>query len=849
MWRVTRKGLLAHKLRLAMTALAVVLGVAFVAGSFVLTDTIERSFGGLFDELAGGIDLQVRPEGVDGDVAAGPSQERTRLDPEVLDRVRDVEGVASAEGFVMGQAQVIGADGEPVGAPGAPTMAFNAPRDGGFGIEVRNGRLPEIDGEVAIDAFTARTQELEAGDTIELTAGHAIEEAQLVGVIGFGDLDSLLGATVVLFSFDETMERFSPAGDFDQVEAMASEGTDEDALAERVRDVLDDDVEVLTSEELAEESAEELAGVLGVFTTALLAFAGVALFVGIFIIVNTFSITVAQRIREFALLRAVGASRRQVLASVLTEAGILGLFGGLVGVVVGVALAVGLQAMLTAFGMDLPAEGVVLLPRTVVVGVLVGFLVTLASAVAPALKATRVAPVEALQSASIPPPARRGWLRPLLGALVAVAGVALLVAGLFGDVAVALLAPGTVLVFLGIALLSPFLTRPILTVVGAPVSRARGVPGELARENAMRSPRRTATTASALMIGVGLVGFVTVFGASMSASLSSAIDDVYRMDFDVRSTTFGTISPDIGDELAELEEVELALTQRMGQFEHGAATGMGTGSFLVGVEIERITDLYAIEVTEGSLEAVADGGIALAESLSESAEVGYGEQIELSFPATGDATLEVVAVFDDASIDVPAMISLDTHREHFVSDEVFAVGVVLEDGVSLEEGQTAVDEVLEAYPGVAAMDRAAVRENLTGQVDQIVGIVYGLLALAVIIAFVGIVNTLALSVFERVREIGLLRAVGMSRRQVRSMVRWESVLISVLGVGLGLVVGVFFGWLLVESLQDEFPLSFVVPVGQLLAAVVVAVLAGVLAGVLPARRAARVDVLRAITTE
>jgi putative ABC transport system permease protein len=844
MWKVTRKGLLAHKLRLAMTALAVVLGVAFVAGSFVLTDTIERSFGGLFDELAGGIDLQVRPEGVEGDVAAGVSQERTRLDAEVLDRVRAVEGVAVAEGFVMGQAQVIGADGEPVGAPGAPTMAFNAPRDGGFGIEVRDGRLPEVDGEVAIDAFTARTQEFEVGDTIELTAGRAVEEARLVGIVGFGDLDSLLGATVVLFTFDETVERFSPAGEFDQVEAMATEGIDEDALAEQVRDALDDDVEVLTSEELAEESAEALAGVLGVFTTALLAFAGVALFVGIFIIVNTFSITVAQRIREFALLRAVGASRRQVLASVLTEAGILGLLGGVVGVLLGVALAVGLQAMLAAFGMDLPAEGVVLLPRTVVVGVLVGFLVTLASAVAPALKATRVAPVEALQSAAIPPPARRGWLRPLLGAVVAAGGVTLLVAGLFGDVAVALLAPGTVLVFLGIALLSPFLTRPILTVVGAPVSRMRGVPGELARENAMRSPRRTATTASALMIGVGLVGFVTVFGASMSASLSSAIDDVYRMDFDVRSTTFGTISPDIGDDLAQLEEVELALTQRMGQFEHE-----GSGSFLVGVEIDRITDLYAIEVTEGSLEAVADGGIALAESLSESADVGYGEEIELAFPATGEATLEVVAVFDDASIDVPAMISLDTHREHYVSDEVFAVGVVLEDGVSVEEGQAAVDEVLESYPGVAALDRAGVRENLTGQVDQIVAIVYGLLALAVIIAFVGIVNTLALSVFERVREIGLLRAVGMSRRQVRSMVRWESVLISVLGVGLGLVVGVFFGWLLVESLQDEFPLTFVVPVGQLLVAVVVAVVAGVLAGVLPARRAARVDVLRAITTE
>ena len=844
MWKVTRKGLLAHKLRLAMMALAVVLGVAFVAGSFVLTDTIERSFGGLFDELAGGIDLQVRPEGVEGDVAGGMTQERPRLDPQVLDRVRDVEGVAAAEGFVIGQAQVIGADGEPAGAPGAPTMAFNAPRDGGFGIDVREGRLPDADGEVAVDAFTARTQDFEVGDTIGLTAGRAVEEARLVGIVGFGDLDSLLGATVVLFSFDETLERFSPDGELDQVEAMAVEGTSEDALAERVRDALDDDVDVLTSEELAEESAEALAGVLGVFTTALLAFAGVALFVGVFIIVNTFSITVAQRIREFALLRAVGASRRQVLSSVLTEAGILGLLGGLVGVVLGIGLAVGLQAMLAAFGMDLPAEGVVLLPRTVVVGLLVGLLVTLAAAVAPALKATRVAPVEALQSAAVPPPARRGWVRPLLGVLVLAGGVALLITGLFGDVVVALVAVGAVLVFLGIALLSPLLTRPILTVVGAPVSRTRGVPGELARENAMRSPRRTATTASALMIGVGLVGFVTVFGASMSASLSDAIDDVYRMDFDVRSTTFRPISPDIGDDLAELEEVELALTQRMGEFEHD-----GSSSFLVGVEIDRITDLYAIDVTAGSLDRVADGGIALAESLAGSAEIGYGDNIELSFPATGEATLEVVAVYDDASVDVPAMISLDTHREHFVSDEAFAVGVILEDGIGLEEGQAAVDEVLEAYPGVAALDRAAVRENLTGQVDQIVAIVYGLLALAVIIAFVGIVNTLALSVFERVREIGLLRAVGMSRRQVRSMVRWESVLIAVLGVGLGLVVGVFFGWLLVESLQDEFPLRFVVPVGQLVAAVVVAGLAGVLAGVLPARRAARVDVLRAITTE
>jgi putative ABC transport system permease protein len=574
-------------------------------------------------------------------------------------------------------------------------MAFNAPRDGGFGIEVRDGRLPEVDGEVAIDAFTARTQEFEVGDTIELTAGRAVEEARLVGIVGFGDLDSLLGATVVLFTFDETLERFSPAGEFDQVEAMATEGIDEDALAEQVRDALDDDVEVLTSEELAEESAEALAGVLGVFTTALLAFAGVALFVGIFIIVNTFSITVAQRIREFALLRAVGASRRQVLASVLTEAGILGLLGGVVGVLLGVALAVGLQAMLAAFGMDLPAEGVVLLPRTVVVGVLVGFVVTMASAVAPALKATRVAPVEALQSAAIPPPARRGWLRPLLGALVAAGGVALLVAGLFGDVAVALLA-GTVLVFLGIALLSPFLTRPILTVVGAPVSRLRGVPGELARENAMRSPRRTATTASALMIGVGLVGFVTVFGASMSASLSTR-----------SMTSTGWTSTSAPPPSGRSRRTSATTSRNSRRSSSRSPSGWVSSSTRAPAASSSESRSTASPTSTPSRSPRArwrrwPTAASPWPSLSPRARTSATAR-RSSWPSRppGEATLEVVAVFDDASIDVPAMISLDTHREHFVSDEVFAVGVVLEDGVSLEEGQAAVDEVLESYPGVS----------------------------------------------------------------------------------------------------------------------------------------------------
>jgi putative ABC transport system permease protein len=845
MWSVTIKGLLAHKLRFAMTALAVVLGVAFVAGSFILTDTIERSFEGVIGQLAGGIDLQVRPEGTGADFEAGFSQERATVPAGLLDEVRDVEGVAFADPVVSGQAQVIDADGQPVGGMGPPTLGINAPSVDGFaGLEVRDGRLPTSPGEVALDAFTVRTQAFAVGSTISILAGGPIEEVTLVGSVGFGTADNLAGATVLLFPFDDAVERFSPTGDYDQIEILVDDGAEPQAVADRVTAIVGGDVEVVTSEQLVEENTEAIAGVLGVFSTALLAFAGVALFVGVFIIVNTFSITVAQRVREFALLRAIGAGRRQIMTSVLLEAGVLGLLGGLVGLALGTLLAVGLRALLAGFGIDLPAEGLVILPRTIVVAVAVGLVVTVAAAIAPALRATRIAPVQALQSAAVATEGRSGWGRLAVGSLVTLVGVVLLVVGLVADGGVVALGGGAAAVFVGVALLSPLLARPLVSALGLPIARLLGIRGELARENAMRNPRRTATTASALMVGVGLVGFVGILGASLTASLGDAVDDVYRLDLDVRSTSFQAIPAAIGDDLAALDETELALTQRMGMFELG-----GTQRFLFGVDSDRVTDIYAIEVTDGSLDALPQGGIALSEGAAERDEVSLGSPLAMRFPATGDATLEVVAIYEGRSIDVDYMIDTSTYREHFVADEVFAVGVLLADGVTPEQGQAAIDAVLAAYPGVAAMDRSAVRENLTSQVDQVVGLVYGLLGLAIVIAFVGIVNTLALSVFERVRELGLLRAVGMSRRQVRSMIRWESVLISVLGVVLGLGVGLFFGWLLVEALQDDFPLRLVIPTGQLALAVLVAVLAGVLAGVLPARRAARVDVLRAVTTE
>lgn len=845
MWRVTWKGLLAHKLRLALTALAVVLGVAFVSGSFILTDTIERSFGDVISQTAGGVDAKVRPAGASADFATGFSQERPTVPTALLDEVTEVDGVAAADPVVSGSAQIVGSDGQPIGGMGPPTLGFNAPSHPGFGgIETREGRLPEADGEVAIDAYTVRTQDFEVGQEIEISVGRAAEEFTLVGVVGFGDADNLAGATVALFDLDTAIARFSPDGDYDEIDVLAEDGVSDDALAERLAATVGDEYEVVTAEQLVDENTEAVGQALGIFSTALLVFAGVALFVGVFIIVNTFSIIVAQRVRELALLRAVGASRRQVMWSVLGEAGLIGLIGGVTGLALGAVLAIALRAMLAAFGVELPAEGLVFQPRTVIVALVVGLVVTVAAAVMPALRATRIAPVQALQAVAVPPSASQGWFRSAAGALVGLVGVALLVAGLFGGAGPTVLGGGAVAVFLGVALLAPLVARPIVRFLGWPVARWSGVRGELARENAMRNPRRTATTASALMIGVGLVGFVTIFAASMTASIGDAIDEVYLLDYDVRSASFQPIPADVADDLGELDEVSLALAQRMGTFTVDESSG-----FLMGVDADRIDEVYDLEVLDGSLDALGDGGVLVSESAADGQSLTVGDALDMEFPATGEASLEVVGIFDGASIDVDYMLDTATYQEHYQGDQVFAVGVRLADGVDLDAGQAAIDEVLEAYPGVQAMDRGAVREQVTGQINQLLGLVYGLLALAVLIAFFGIVNTLALSVFERVREIGLLRAVGMTRGQVRAMVRWESVLIAILGVVLGLGVGTFFGWLLVQALQDQFPLRFVFPGGQLAAAVVVAGLAGVLAGVLPARRAARVDVLAAIAAE
>lgn len=845
MWRATLSSLLAHKLRLALTTLAIVLGVAFVSGTLIYTDTVRSSFDSVFGQLTDSVDLSVRGVSQLGDAEGGDQfeAERPAVPIAVADRVADVDGVAGVERNVEGIAQLVDRDGQPIGAgQGPPALGFNAPVVEELApTELRDGRYPAAADEVAIDPTTAAGNDLAVGDAVTIAANGPLESYEIVGIFGFsGGVDNLGLASATLFEPDRAFELFSVDGGYASVDVLAADDAGLEELQDRIATAAGEDYEVVTSDQLAAELQGATDTIVGFLSTALLVFAGVSLLVGAFLINNTFAIIVAQRTRELALLRAVGASRRQVLGSVMLEATVVGVLASAIGVGLGVLVATALQSLLSAFGIDVPSTELVFAARTALVGMAVGVGITLLSAILPATKALRVPPVAAMQAVATTDSRNGGRIRTGFGVLMALAGLTLLGFGLFREAGFQVIIGGAVCLLLGAALLARYVTRPLLRVIGWPVNRL-GVRGTLAQENSIRNPQRTASTASALMVGLGLVTFALIFGASLRQSTTATIDEQFVSDFQIRPSNFVNFPSDVEQQVADLPGVATTADLR---FEQIGVEGRVGG--VASIEPDEVDSAWSLETIEGSLDDFADGGLLISDDAAERLGVGAGDRLPVTFAEGGEQQLPIRAVIDGSGLDFDYVVDEDTLLANASEDGLFTLYLTVADGADLEQVRTAIEGVTADYPTLQVQDSEQFKEEIAGQVDQILGLMTALLGLSILIALFGIANTLSLSVFERIRELGLLRAVGATRRQVRSIIRWESVMIAVLGAVFGIVIGTVFGWMTVQALADQGFSTFAFPTGQVLVAVLAAALAGMLAAVLPARRAARVDVLRAL---
>jgi putative ABC transport system permease protein len=846
-WRATLSSLLAHKLRLALTTLAVVLGVAFVSGTLIYTDTVRASFDSVFGQISGSVDLSVRGLSELSDAAGGDpfADQRPEVPPAVADEIADVDGVAAVERNVEGVAQIIGDDGQPLTTGnGPPALGFNAPTVEELSpTELRRGRHPTADDEVTIDAGTAGDQGIAVGDTVQIAANGPVTAYDVVGIFGFdGGVDNLAGAPVSLFSPDHAFDLFSVDGGYATVDVLAADDVRLDDLQDRIGATVGDGYQVITSDQLAAESQAAIDVILGFLNTGLLVFAGVSLLVGAFLINNTFAIIVAQRSRELALLRAVGASRAQVMGSVLTEAAVVGVLASGIGLGLGALVAIGLRALLTAFGIDIPSTDLVFAVRTGLVAGTLGIAVTVLSALIPATTALRVPPVAAMQAVAVGDRSGSGRLRTVLGVLLGGSGLVLLGLGLFREAGFPVVIGGAVALLLGAALLARFVTRPLLSIIGWPVDRL-GIRGTLARENSIRNPHRTASTAAALMIGLGLVTFALIFGDSLRESTTRTIDEQFVSDFQVRASDFSTFPIEVEDDIAALPEVTGATAMRFGQIGVGGRAGGAAG-----IEPDELDSAWALEAIDGDLADFERGGLVISDDAAERLGVAAGEVLPVTFPEAGEQDVPVRAVVDGSGLDADYVVDEETLLANSADEGIFTLYLTVADGVNVEDARAAIEGVTDDYPTLQVQDSEQFKQEIAGQVDQLLGLMTALLGLSILIALFGIANTLSLSVFERTHELGLLRAVGATRSQVRSIVRWESVLIAVLGALFGIAVGTVFGWMTVLALADQGLSTFAFPAGQVVIAVLAAAIAGTVAAWLPARRAARVDILRAVAT-
>jgi putative ABC transport system permease protein len=837
MRNVTIKGLLAHKLRLALTALAIVLGVAFISGTFVLTDTLNNTFSVLFGNIYQKINFQVR--GV-AQLSSGANATRNELPESLLATVRQVPGVQAAAGEVEGYAQFVARNGKPIQTGGAATLGISFdPNPQLSALHIVAGGPPVTSDDVVMDAGTASKDGFTVGQRVRILSEGPVRTFTITGIAQFGSAGNLAGATLAAFTLPTAQAVVQETGKLDDINVVAAPGASKPAVQRAIARVLPPGVQVVTGQTVVNENTSAVSQALSFFSTALLVFAFISLFVGGFTIFNTFSIIVGQRTRELALLRIVGASRRQVFRSVLAEAAITGLFSSLIGLGFGVLAALGLEALLRGFGITLPAGSLVFEPRTVLVGLAVGIGVTVVSAVGPARHAVRVPPVAALgdrQSDSDVSLRRRFvW-----GTALALAGVVLLAIGL-AKPAIALVGVGAVCIFVGAAMLAPVVARPVSSVIGRPLARLFGVSGKLGRENSMRSPRRTAQTASALMVGLALVAAMSVFGASLSRSATASVNDAISADLIVSATGSGQLSDSVPATASAVPGVTATNIVYRSQFEF-----QNSLATLTAVSTQRLADTLILRMTAGSPAALAQNELLIDSTTATSKHLSVGGTVPVRFAQTGSSTMRIGGIYQANALIGSYLVSTGFFRSHFSNPNPGALLLRTNGSGAAEK---AVTNALAPYPNAQIQTRAQFEKAQVSSVNQLLGLVYALLALAVLIALIGIVNTLMLSVFERTREIGLLRAVGMRRRQVRAMIRSEAVILAIFGAIIGIIIGTGMGIALVSSLKQQGITDTVVPASNLLIFLLLSALLGLVAASWPARRAARLDVLAAIAAE
>lgn len=849
MFKAALKGLAGHRGRLIRTALSIVAGVAFVAGTFILTDTLRSSFDDLFGILNEGIDAQVRTE-APFTSDQGFTSGREPVSAELLGEIRALPEVAAADGSVYGWAIIVDKSGNAI-QPQAPTLGFSW-SEGAEELNIadlRTGRAPEAPDEVTMDAGTAVDNGFVVGDRVTIITESGTEQYTLVGTFGFDEVDNLLGSTNVAWVVPTAQRVMNVAG-FVEINVAAADGVDADALIGAIDRILPNDIEVIGQDALVQEQTDLTDSAISIFNTALLVFAGVALFVGAFTIANTFSIIVAQRTREMALYRAVGATGGQVQRMVLLESLVIAVIASVIGVGAGALVAMGLTGAFSALGVDLPSAGLVFKPRTAIVGMSVGIIVTTAAAISPAITASRVPPVAAMRDIHHDGE-RVSRQRLLSGSLVTIIGIVLLVDGLYFDppFELAFVGAGALVFFLGVALLSPLIAGRMARIIGFPARRLFGMTGKLARENAGRRPVRTAATAGALMIGIALVSFFLIFNESLKVSFVGAIDRALAADVIVAEPGDGPpnpISPQLAVDLEALPEVAVATGVRAGEARFDGAT-----RFVNGIDPTRILAVANVEFTAGGIDRLAEPGtmIVRAERADENGW-SVGDSVPVEFVRTGMQAIEVVGIYEgEEAFTGNYNLGYATFDANFAGAYDSAVFADFAEGVTPEQGMAAIAPLSEAYANVEFQSQAEYKASFEESLDQALVFLTVLLVLAILIALMGITNTLALSVLERTREIGLLRAVGMTRRQVRRMIRYEALIVAVFGAVLGVGVGFFFGWIVVQASAGIGIDTFAVPLASVLVVFLIAGVAGILAATSPARKAAKLNVLDAIAYE